>query len=566
MVKEKIRISDEKSKNKEFYLEITGVLILIFLLVILTELGSIGLGFKIFLKILFGEWYLLFIFLLIILGIKLLIFHKGLNIKKLPFQGFILLFTCLMLLSHISVYKFLININKNPLSGLFNLYSSYIKNYSNDFVFGGGIIGGLLFLGIYYIVGEIGLILITLLLLSLSLIFLSNNSIKSFYKKIRFDKLKLNKSLIKVKDYFKNIDLSNIKDFKTHKINISYLSDYESSFNYNLQINKSNEINILIKNILNGLNVEYKQLDFITGYLYTKYNFIIIHNFNLEIFKNKLNQVLETSVYCKLNNNNLEVEVNNQFKEIITLKNMWLKKEKNLIPIGINLEKEISYYDFNINKNILILLNNKENIAFIKSFLISNFLYNQDINLYILDNYQEYTSLKFILNTKSYDNDISLFNLNLEKISNILDKRMEIFNMLKIEEYSKLNNKSEELKNIPRIFIIINGLEFIEKSNIKENIYNKLIYFSQVGEKYGIYLLCIMKNIIKIPSMLKTLLTTKIIFKQDSYLNSVEFLDSDYAIYLNETHEYILKYKDEIKRLQIPFIIDNDYDLIIKKL
>ena len=74
-----VQLSNENRQETLFYFEAIGFLLLIFCAVIIAKLGTLGFYLTIFFKILFGDWYLLFVFILLIIGLSNILNHKSIN-------------------------------------------------------------------------------------------------------------------------------------------------------------------------------------------------------------------------------------------------------------------------------------------------------------------------------------------------------------------------------------------------------------------------------------------------------------------------------------------------------
>ena len=66
----------------QFYYETIGMISLIIAIVLLAKLGSVGKFLTVFLKVLFGDWYLLIVLLILIFGIYLILNHHSFNFKN----------------------------------------------------------------------------------------------------------------------------------------------------------------------------------------------------------------------------------------------------------------------------------------------------------------------------------------------------------------------------------------------------------------------------------------------------------------------------------------------------
>ena len=82
MMKEKKSKEELEQSAGQFYYETIGMLLLIVAAVIIAKLGVIGSFLTILLKVLFGDWYLLIVVLLLIFGLYLIFNHHGFNFKN----------------------------------------------------------------------------------------------------------------------------------------------------------------------------------------------------------------------------------------------------------------------------------------------------------------------------------------------------------------------------------------------------------------------------------------------------------------------------------------------------
>ena len=105
-------MKEKKSKEEiasgvgQFYYETVGMISLIFAFVLMAKLGKVGKFLTIFLKVLFGDWYLLIVLMILIYGIYLILNHHGFNFKNQRFLGYIFCVFSFLMLSHFSVHNF----------------------------------------------------------------------------------------------------------------------------------------------------------------------------------------------------------------------------------------------------------------------------------------------------------------------------------------------------------------------------------------------------------------------------------------------------------------------------
>ena len=88
MAKEKKQIP--KTTKKDFFYEITGTLTILLCLVLLSELGTVGLILKNLFKVIFGDFYFVVVIYLIGQGIYALVKEKWFDFKSIRFNGFLL--------------------------------------------------------------------------------------------------------------------------------------------------------------------------------------------------------------------------------------------------------------------------------------------------------------------------------------------------------------------------------------------------------------------------------------------------------------------------------------------
>ena len=136
MAKEKKLIP--KPTKKDFFYEISGTLTILLCLVLLSELGTVGIILKNLFKILFGDFYFIVVIYLIGQGIYALVKEKWFDFKSIRFNGFLLFLFSLFLVVHLSfIYLYGIN-NSSILSETVNLYKDSILNGKYIESYGGG--------------------------------------------------------------------------------------------------------------------------------------------------------------------------------------------------------------------------------------------------------------------------------------------------------------------------------------------------------------------------------------------------------------------------------------------
>ena len=178
MAKEKKQIP--KTTKKDFFYEITGTLTILLCLVLLSELGTVGLILKNLFKVIFGDFYFVVVIYLIGQGIYALVKEKWFDFKSIRFNGFLLFLFSLFLIVHISFID-LYNIESQTiLSSSLELYKDSL--FKDQFIssYGGGIIGAISAQIFVVLFNKVGALIFAIIFMILSISFMTNLSFKSF--------------------------------------------------------------------------------------------------------------------------------------------------------------------------------------------------------------------------------------------------------------------------------------------------------------------------------------------------------------------------------------------------
>ena len=107
-MKEKKSKEELKQGAGQFYYETIGMLLLIISVIIVAKLGKIGSFLSMFLKVLFGDWFLLIVLVLLIFGVYLILFHKSFDFKNQRFLGYLSIVIAILMLSHFSIHDYIV--------------------------------------------------------------------------------------------------------------------------------------------------------------------------------------------------------------------------------------------------------------------------------------------------------------------------------------------------------------------------------------------------------------------------------------------------------------------------
>ena len=565
MAKEKKLIP--KTTKKDFYYEITGTLTILLCLVLLSELGTVGIILKNLFKVVFGDFYFVVVIYLIGQGIYALVKEKWFDFKSIRFNGFLLFLFSLFLLVHLSFLD-LYNIKAQTiLSSTLQLYKDAI--FSNKYLasFGGGIMGGISSQIFVVLFNKIGALIFAIIFMILSISFMTNLSFKTFIYSFSFILNKTKKVGLFIYRYFKNINYPTKKDTIGKRgliLNINLLTDIPNNSNDLLQQRLSFDEFEAITRLIYQYNGFISEKRMMIGYTQTRYLFI--GNFTM-IDEKKVDGLLNRNNLFYKDQNRLIIEASNKIKKILTLKTLLLLNDSNDIPIGVELNDLTLYFSPLVHQNILISGENGSGIkTFIKSFVISLiFRLKERFNLILCDYLDEFNDFKYLTNLyypiskKTEDLDDILDELTVE-----LEKRLNILSESSCDNYLSLNKTlvTKKIEEIKPIFLIINNLDTLRKKNY--NINNKLLYFLKFGYKTGIHIIMINRNH-GINSMILSNTKTKIMLKTSTIDQSFEIIGSKNGCSLIGNGDALFIHDISIYHIQLPFISDGDFHRVISK-
>ncbi len=554
MSKEKKRIETEHEKI--YYYEISATIVILFCLITFSELGFVGMGLKSLLKILLGDFYFILIIYLIINGIRALVKKKWFDLTSIKFNGFIIFFLSLITINHLGFYERLGFSNNEIFTKSITTYSNVLKNLIHINSFGGGLIGALLCQLLIFLFNDLGTIVILIVLMILSLSFMTSMSYKTILYYINLVIKKSRTVCMLIYKYFNNISLptKTIKKSKLN-ININMLDDIDNSANQmiveKLCIEDKVKIQRLYKEKYNfDISVEVE-----VGYLSTRFTI------NQKLYnKDDIRNIINSNVIFYEYSSFYTIECLNKVKRLLTVKNILL--ETNSIPIGREINNNIIIFDNIKHKNLLLTGGYSCGIkTFIKSFIISSiFKYKYSFKLAILDIKHDFLELKYLPNLfipfVNNKNDIVS---SLDLLAKELERRMDIINDKCYENYLEHNIKEDKLDEI---FVIINSIdEFKKEKQLNEN---KLLYFLKFGYKVGIHFIVINREY-GVEKEVLVNIQTKLVFKCYNNGQSYEVLNNSNACLLDQQGDIIMTYLNEIHRISTPYISNKDYDKIINK-
>ena len=488
----------DEEKDYVIFYELLGVFLIVLLFVTLLMIGNIGKYLNIFLRMLIGDFYTIFLVIAFIFSLKLL-FKFNTNLLSLRFNGMYLLFISLSLLSHKDIYLYSLNFSNNPITGLFTLYKMYFNSFDSSYVYGGGIILGTIYHVFYFLFQEASII-IYFILLFISIVFLSNNTIKGFFIKLKSFK---GINFKRVIEYIKNLQID-----KRLSINIltSFIEEKREPNKKGIEI---------VKEIIKNMGLDFNMIDFYVSYSYTSISLDL--SIDPYIFKDKIEDKLKMNALVYYNNN-LIIEIPNERRYLLTLKNLVADFG---LAIGYSNKKE--EWRFSELENIFI--NGEPDsgiITYIKA-LIAEVLILTDKKIIIFDKKKE------------------ILDVNNKRVTSYIDSHPFI---------NEINYIVDSLSNY---LVIINDyysedLDYFLRNCVNKNIYSVLINRNNPIDKR------ILNNF-----------KTRILFKSN-LLYSKLILNERSAVSLLKKGDAIIIYNNISTRIQTPYISNNDFDKLIRRI
>lgn len=524
----KRKISDEQKKETMFYYEMMGVILIIISSVLILQLGQIGSWLYILFKILFGDYYFIFVFLMMFIGFYSLFFHKAFNLKNQKFIGFIFMGIGIMIFCHIPVHNYVITKEGNYFSNTWSIYYSYLTVGYGD-VLGGGIIGAIIFYLSYVMFGLIGVCLIAVVIIILGFSLFINKSIGELVIFI-IDRMKGIKSASKSFNNFFKYELGP-KDNKPHNIfnskkqlPLKILNDNESNLNISLQHKISEENKNTINSIFNNLQLEYKEVEMLISYNTTTYKYIIFSDFDQLTLIKKLKNVIDEKILFGKNNNKVIIQINNNHYEELSLKKI-LQMQNSLIdnlilPIGCDTNNKLIELDVASHPGILVLSSSSDFsykliIDIFIMLIIKKPLCSYEFYLFDdLSNKSKYEDLIHNIFKVNDNNLIIDYLVEIKKYVDIVLQELENEKVNNIYEYNKkqeANNHNSKYKT--RVYYI--NLERVSEYKQFEEL---VFYILTSSKKTGVFMvLSIYQD--SVSNVLLSLFEHKIFYRNNLYNN-----------------------------------------------
>lgn len=573
MGKDKKRSIDEQEKQETtFYYELIGIIFIIFSVTILGRLGKIGNFMTIFFKVIFGDWYWIFVLFLLFFGFVSLLKHKSFNFKNQRFIGFLFICFGLLIFAHFPLHNYITQKSKSYFSETWQVYKVYI-NTDIDTYLGGGLLGAVMFYAVFYLFGSVGVVLIGLLIMMFGVSLIINRPMIDIFKSFGKGTKNLGKLARNFNRFFKyNLGMHHEKGSKerfiftkSQQLPLKILEEYQNVMNYNFQEKLCLETRSLIHSVFSNLHIEYRDLDYTISYKVTTFRFTVFTDFDLKVLIERLNNVIEEDILFGQDGNSLMIQIVNKYPQILTIRELLMKQnslyQNYLLPLGLTYENKISEVDISKNGNLLLIGSKDSGVKnFINYYILALFvkvnLMNYEIEIY--DAPKEFFYLENLLKIVK---DVEV-NDYLNNIITEIDQKLEIINKLgvtTIDEYNKKldidNSKEQRMK---RKFIIINHLDTDKETY--SYFENKLMYVTQLGEKADIAAVYIIREENYVNSIILSLFQHKLIFRLDTSLFSGKIMNNENATYLQRQGDCFYLSQIKARRLQTALVSKKDLE------
>lgn len=547
MGKEKLATIDNKRKEYTFYYEIIGIICLVISIITIARLGIVGLYAMLIFRLLFGDWYFLFVILLGLAGLYFLIVHRAMQIKNIRYLGIILIMVTLLILSHFSMHNFVKNYDGNPFKLSVSLYLDYFKNARGEMMIGGGLIGGCLFYLFYYLFSSIGIVIVCCLLIFVGIVFLSKKTIVEFlrgiasiFKKV-FGKTKTFRFKIKNKirefdDSYHTRSAKKVKTFKTRYLETSFQD-------LNVETTHCDELLYYFKRTLDYMGIFYQKVDYLISYHISSFFIYTNQTINFDVFYVSINKFIKEKFLIRYDEIKriVIVEVNNVSPVALSFKEALSQVNHQKLTLTLGKDDRNNY--INLDENLLVIgLPNQQYLEYFEALL--KYLYyqeiHQDYTVYLFDLHSDLGNLAYLVD--KYETTCQ----NIEDYIASFEEQLELLNKeacSSIDEY----NKKHPNNKLSKPWFFINGLEvFLDNLQYEE----RLNYLIRTSMNIGYVFISGLTADRPLSQTMMSGFGYKIILKND-FICTERLLGLDYIKPIDANVEGFLRYRDLTIRLSL---------------
>lgn len=541
------------NKEKAFGYEIIGIVSILISIISLARFGLIGKYLVLTFSLLFGDWYFIFIVLVGFFGIYCLIFHKRIELKSIRYYGIMLILLSLLIITHFSMHEYVSQFEGNALKTTISLYFDYFRSNTSNMIKGGGIVGCICFYISYYLLGKVGTIIISLLILFVGVVFLSKKTMREFFEMTLsiFKKIItfIKKNVLNMVNNIREISFDYGSKTKTRKKTSKITSKNSNETIDKVQLDRCEEIVKILTDAFKHLDVEVQNIT----YLICEHivNFFIKTKYEINY------KVLEYTIKDKLGENFL-IKYDRFNEQVIIEVNKINPSSLSLERASKNISKTTLTYILGIDdRNLLVELDDNlliigENQSLIRKYILSIILlvskekkYNIN-NTMLIDVSSEYS--EFEIKNINVSNDFDA----LSQIVDEIDHNLELLNLhhkMNIDEYNLYFSKK-----IAKKTYFITGVENIL---YEKGYFDKLLYIVQTCKIAGINIIMTLTKDSMVSSIFLGSVEKKILLKNDFDLSN-KMIDNSYFDVLTNDIEGFYKDKDLIFRISLLLMSEDE--------
>ena len=558
MAKVKNHIIEDKSDYFKIAIDIGICLFCVFMI---GRVGVLGSYLSLFLAFLVGDYSTFLLCIILVSTILNILFKKQIDVHHIFFIGAIFILLGLLMLTHIGLYDSLGMDNKNILAKTLNLYKHYLKVYEMSYSCGGGLIGGALLQVACLLTGKIGGAIIGVALILIGISYFTNVKLFSIFSGGKIT-LVFKKGMEFIGKYFKNIKIPTKERIHHKRITINDLEDVEVESNFVLQ----NEINKEKFEDFKRYIKENKIFFLLDGY-YTSYSssrfvlkFAKINDLDLKVINNYFNR----QAFLIKNVNEYYLDYPNQFRKLLTLKNMLSNLRKEDIPLLKDVNGKNVVFDYNSGKNIVVVGDENSGVKTCIKSLLTSFVIKgiNHSDIYFYDFNEEF---KILANSNIYYvfDEKGAFN-SLDELFNEYERRLEVLKYFNSENIIEVNNQIKRNNLNINLLTPIVHIFNIDLVNASETLLSKLIYAIRFSGKVGINIIVVARNKNEL-SKLELNRMDILCFNINDITTSVKLFGSDMALRLMKKGDVLLRMDNIIYHGQTPYISTSDYEKICYK-
>lgn len=559
MAKEKISEYEQKNKEFIFIYEIAGIVCLLLSLISIARLGIVGKYGMLTFRLLFGDWYFIFLLLLGALGIYFLFVHHKFEIKNIRYLGILMIALSIITLSHFAMHNFISKYEGNSFKNTILLYFDYFKNGRNDMMIGGGLVGCILFYLLYLLFSKVGTILFCIVVIFVGIVFICKKTVFEFFKMINRG---LHKCFGGAFKYSKKVG-SKIKQF-----NEDYLTKDKVSKPLSIRKLNNNVVDLTnenknmieyvlkIKNELMRLSIYYQDISYITCNHISVIFIKTYQQVNYDVLRISLCKILSEPFLIRYDKDHdmIVIEVNNLVAHSLSMKEALNNVESDEMKLVIGKDDRNEY--ITCDENVLIVSNDN---AIYRNYLSSLIVYPKfqqtisEYEIYLLDLNQNLNYFNDLVT--GYSNKVEYLN----ELKENMEKTLEIINNNNVNNIDEFNKHSPQ--KIKKPIIYINGVEkVIDSYDAKKN----LDYLLITGNNIGYMFVCgLTSDSVNSDSIMKEF--SYRVFLMNDFDCSNNYINKKMISSINQKVEGFLKYHDILIRISLLMIQKDELNRIKRK-